>query len=153
MKYLVASAALLLILTLPNESAFASSSDALALDAAGLAQLEIRADHAVPREQCFLYTELVEIYTDVAAKQLAAGDIDEASASLRRVQTFAERIHMGLARDTKRLKDTEKRVHAASYRLGQFLRVISTEDKPVVESTLKQLDKVHDELLTQVFAH
>ena len=152
MKHLVASAALLLLLTVPNASAFASS-EALALDAAALAQLEIRADHAVPREQCFLYTELVEIYTDVAAKQLAAGDIEQASVSLKRVQTFAERIHMGLARDTKRLKDTEKRVHAASYRLGQFLRELSTEDKPVVESTLKQLEKVHDELLAQVFAH
>ncbi len=152
MRLTVASAALLLLLTLPNARAFASS-DNLALDAAGLAQLENRADHAAPREQCFLYTELVEVYTGVAARQLAAGDIEQASVTLKRVQSFAERIHIGLARDSKRLKNAEMRVHAASYRLGQFLRDVSTEDKPVVESTLKQLEKVHDELLTQVFAH
>ena len=151
MRLLVASAVLLL--TSFPVSAFASSNDSLALDAAGLAQLEIRADHAVPREQCFLYTELVEVYTDVAAKQLAAGDIDQASASLKRIQEFAERIHVNLARDSKRLKNAEMRVHAASFRLGQFLREVSSEDKPVVESTLKQLDRVHDELLSQVFAH
>ncbi len=151
MRLLVASAVLLL--TSFPVNAFASSNDSLALDAAGLAQLEIRADHAVPREQCFLYTELVEIYTDVAAKQLAAGDIDQASASLKRIREFAERIHVNLARDSKRLKNAEMRVHAASFRLGQFLREVSSEDKPVVESTLKQLDRVHDELLSQVFAH
>ena len=151
MRLLVASAALLL-LSLPNVRAFASS-DNLALDAAGIADLENRADHAVPREQCFLYTELVEVYTNVAAKQLAAGEIEEASASLKRVQTFAERIHANLAKDSKRVKNAEMRVHAASYRLGQFLRQISSEDKAVVETTLKQLEKVHDELLAQVFAH
>ena len=140
------------LLTLSLAPAFAAGSS-LTLDAAGLVQLEERAAQAVPREQCFLYTELVEIYTEVAAKQLAAGDIDQAGATLKRVQTYADRIHMGLARDTKRLKNAEMRVHAASFRLGQFLREVSTEDKPIVESTLKQLEKVHDELLTQVFAH
>lgn len=148
---LTLTTAAFLFLILPNQPASAAAN--LALDAAGLAQLEIRADHAVPREQCFLYTELVEIYTDVAAKQLAAGDIDQAGTTLKRVQTFAERIHMGLARDTKRLKNAEMRVHAASFRLGQFLRSVSTEDKPIIESTLKQLEKVNAELLTQVFAH
>lgn len=141
-----------LLFALSLAPAFAAGPN-LALDAAGLAQLETRAEQAVPREQCFLYTELVEIYTDVAAKQLAAGDVDQAGATLKRVQAFAERIHMGLARDTKRLKNAEMRVHAASFRLGQFLRTVSTEDKPVVESTLKQLQKVNEELLTQVFAH
>ena len=134
-----------------NTHAFAAGN--LAPDAAALAQMETRAEHAIPREQCFLYTELVEIYTDVAARQLAAGEIEQASASLKRVQTFAEHIHMGLASDSKRLKNAEIRVHAASYRLGQFLHEVSSEDKPIVESTLKQLEKVHDELLTQVFAH
>ena len=130
-----------------------ASAASLALDAAALIQLEQRAEHAIPREQCFLYTELVEIYTDTAARQLAAGEIEQASASLKRVQTFAGYIHMGLAKDSKRLKNAEMKVHSASFRLGQFLREVSTEDKPVIESTLKQLEKVHDELLAQVFAH
>ena len=136
MRLLVASAALLLLTSYPVR-AFASS-DNLAMDAAGIAELETRADHAVPREQCFLYTELVEAYTNVAARQLAEGNIDDASASLKRVQAFAERIHMNLARDSKRVKNAEMRVHAASYRLGQFLRQISSDDKAVVETTLKR---------------
>ncbi len=149
-KVTIAAFVLALLAALPTNT-FAATN--LALDAAALTQLEQRAEHAIPREQCFLYTELVEIYTDAAARQLAAGEIEQASASLKRVQTFAERIHMGLANDSKRLKNAEMRVHAASFRLGQFLREVSSEDKPIVESTLKQLEKVHDELLAQVFAH
>lgn len=152
LRFAVASAALLLLLATPAAHAFASHNDD-GLDPASLAQLEDRAEHAGPREQCFLYTELVQHYTDVAGRQMAAGDMEQASASLKRVQTYAERIHMGLAKDTKRLKNAEMLMHSATFRLNQFLHMVSTEDQAVVEMTLKQLNKVHDELLAQVFAH
>ena len=122
-------------------------------DPIALMQLETRAEHADPREQCFLYTELVQVYTEVAGKQMAAGEMEQAGATLKRVETFASRIHMNLAKDTKRLKNAEMMMHTASHRLGQYMHSISSDDKVVVQSTLKQLDKVNDELLAQVFAH
>ena len=143
----------LFLAVLPSAHAAASSSDSLDLDAAGLALLETKALHADPREQCFLYTQLVQGYTEVAGKQMAAGDMEQAGATLKRVQGFAEHIHMGLAKDTKRLKNAEMSMHQATRHLGQYLHMVSTEDKAVVESTLKQLDKVNEELLAQVFAH
>ena len=146
-------ASLVVILSFAVLPAARASSDSLDLDAAGLAQLEVKALHAEPRDQCFLYTQLVQGYTDVAGKQMAAGEMEKASATLKRVQGFAEHIHMGLARDTKRLKNAEMAMHTASRHLGQYLHLVSDEDKTVVESTLKQLDKVNEELLAQVFAH
>ena len=151
MRLFVASAALVLLAAIPVRAV--AGSDVLALDAAGMIQLENRADHAAPREQCFLYTELVEVYTMVAEKQLAAGEIEQASATFKRVESYAERIHMNLAKDTKRVKNAEKKVETASFRLGQFLRQVSAEDRAVVQTTLKKLNVVHDELLAQVFAH
>ena len=45
-------------------------------------------------------------------------------------------------------------MHTATHHLGQYApHLVSSEDKAVVESTLKQLDKVNSELLAQVFAH
>lgn len=146
------SVALLLSTLLPPARAL-SNPEGRNLDAAGMTLLEERADHANPREQCFLYTELVHAYTEVAGQQMASGDMDQASVTLRRIQHFAERIHIGLARDTKRLKNTEILMHTASHHLGQYLRLVSSDDKLIVQSTLKQLDKVNDELLAQVFAH
>jgi len=151
MRLSVASAALLLLLALPSARAF-SSSDEL-LDPAALADLQSRAEHAQAREQCFLYTELVHNYVEVAGKQLAAGDIDEAKASLNRVQTFADLVHKVLAKDTKRVKNAEMLMHLTTFHLTQLMHLISSEDEAFVQATLKKLDKLHDELLAQVFAH
>ncbi len=144
---------LILLLALAATPAARASSDSLDLDAAGLLQLEAKALRADPREQCFLYTQLVQGYTDVAGKQMADGEMDKASITLKRVQGFAEHIHIGLAKDTKRLKNAEMAMHSATRHLGQYIHLVSDEDKTVVASTLKQLDKVNEELLAQVFAH
>jgi len=151
MRNTVASTVVVFFLALPLAHAL-SSHDDLTTEA-GLAQFEQRAEHAEAREQAFLYTELVQVYTQMAGKQIAAGEMDEANLTLKRIQHCAEKIHEGLARNTKKLKDTEMMLHMATYHLGQYMHTLSNDDKPTVESTLKQLDKVHDELLAQVFAH
>jgi hypothetical protein len=152
MRLSFAGTALLLVLTLPSARAFASSDDVV-LDSAALADMENRAEHAQIKEQCYLYTELVHDYVAVAGKQIAAGDLDQANASLKRIQTFADRIHKGLGKDSKRVKNAEMMVHMATYHLSQFMHIVSSEDTALLQATLKQLDKLHDELLAQVFAH
>jgi hypothetical protein len=152
MRLSVASTALLLVLTLPSARAFAAS-DEVILDAAALADMENRAEHAQLKEQCYLYTELVHNYVAVAGKQIAAGDLDQANDSLKHIQTYADRIHKGLGKDSKRVKSAEMMVHMATYHLSQLMHIVSSEDTALLQATLKQLDKLHDELLAQVFAH
>lgn len=118
-----------------------------------IAQLEIRASQADPREQCFLYTQLVHSMTQKAAKEISDGEDEKAAATLRDINRFAHLIHINLARDTRRLKDAEMLMHTTTYRLGQFLHLVSVEDKATVQDTLKQLNQVNDEILTQVFTH
>src|SRR3984885_15416181 len=131
----------------------ASSNDKKLPDAQALSQLELRAEQANPREQCFLYTELVHTMTEIAGKQMLDGNIDQASATLRKVEHYAELIHLGLARDTKRLKNAELLMHHTTYRLNEYLHQASGEDQATLQATLKQLDNVHNELLSQVFNH
>jgi len=152
MRISVASAAFLLILALPSARAL-SSHDDISLDPAAIAQMEDRADHAGQREQCFLYTELVQVYTEIAGRQVAAGEMEQAHTTLKRIEHFTTLIHAALARDTKRVKEAEKLVHMATYRLGQYMHHASSDDETAFAATLKELDKVHDELLAQVFAH
>lgn len=122
------------------------------LDAATLANLESRAEHAQPNEQAFLFTELVRDYVEVAGQQVAAGELEEATVSLQRVQTYADRIHHGLGKSTKRVKNAEMLMHLATYRLTELMHIIATEDKALIQTTLQQLDRLHDELLQQVFS-
>ena len=122
-------------------------------DEQGLSQLELRAQQANPREQCFLYTELVHTMTEMAGKEMLAGDVDHASVTLKRVQHYAELIHLGLANDTKRLKNAELLMSHTNHRLADYMRAASSEDRETLRATLKQLNQIQDELLTQVFKH
>lgn len=131
----------------------ASSIDETLPDAQTLSRLELQAQEAKPREQCFLYAELVHTMTEIAGKQMLDGDADQASATLKKVEHYAQLIHLGLARDTKRLKNAELLMHHTTYRLNEYLHRASGEDQATLEATLKQLDHVHDELLAQVFNH
>jgi len=131
----------------------AFSSDENLPDAQTLTRLELQAQEAKPREQCFLYAELVHTMTEIAGKQMLNGDVDQASATLKKVEHYAQLIHLGLAHDTKRLKNAELLMHHTTYRLGEYLHQASGEDQATLQATLKQLDHVQNELLTQVFNH
>ena len=156
MRISVAKSAFLLVLgsalILPQARASVSLADN-GFDAAALAELESRAEHAQINEQPFLFTQLVHDYVEIVGKQVAAGDMDQATASLQKVQAYADRIHANLGKTSKRVKNAEMLMHLATYKLTQLMHVISSEDSYLLQATLKRLDKLHDELLAQVFAH
>ena len=141
------------LLLLPIPARAAGIDKSLILDEQQITQLEQRALQANPREQCFLYTELVSAMTEVAGKQMLDGDTDRASATLKKVEHYAQLIQLGLARDTKRLKNSEILMHHTTYRLTEYLHRASTEDQATLQATLKRLDQVQNDILTQVFNH
>ena len=152
MKFLLRFSLLVLLLSfsLPARS---SSVDENLPDAQALAQLELRAQQAGPRDQCFLYTELVHTMTEIAGKQMLNGDIDDAAATLKKVNYYAKLIHTSLADNAKRVKNAEMLMEHTTYRLGEYVHKASSEDRDTLNATLKQLNQIHDELLAQVMKH
>jgi hypothetical protein len=120
-------------------------------DPQAMAALVIKADTAQPKDQCFLYAELVHQMTELAGQQLTSGDSDRASATLKQVQHYAEKIHMGLAEDAKKMKNAEQLMRHTSFRLTGILNAASYDDRQVLQATLKQLEQVQTELMMQVF--
>jgi hypothetical protein len=151
MKSILRFAFLLSLPFLLSTPARAANVDDNLPNAQALLALELRAQQANPRDQCFLYTELVHVMTEMAGKQMLNGDFDQATASLKKVNAYALLIHMDLSSNSKRVKNAEELMHHTSYRLGEYLRKASNEDRDTLQATLKQLDQVHDELLAQVF--
>jgi hypothetical protein len=129
---------------------FASAS-ALGDSQAALAALQVKADHAQPRDRCFLYATLVSRMTDLAGHQLNSGDSGQASETLKLVQKYAEKIHMDVVDDSKKLRDSELLMQRATFRLQDILGEASYEDRQTLEATLKQLNQVETQLMTQVF--
>jgi hypothetical protein len=119
-------------------------------DPQAMAALMAKAEQAQPKEQCFLYAELVHQMTELAGQQLSAGD-QRASDTLHLIQKYAQKIHMGVAEDGKKMKNAEQLMRHTEYRLNDILNAASYEDRQVLQSTLKQLEQVQTELMMQVF--
>ena len=116
-----------------------------------LATLQAKADQAQPRDRCYLYAELVSQMTDLAGHQLSSGDSEQASETLKLVQGYAEKIQIGVGDDSKKLKNAEMLVRRTSFRLKDILGGASLEDRETLEATLRQLNQVQAQLMTQVF--
>jgi hypothetical protein len=116
-----------------------------------LATLQAKADQAQPKDRCYLYAELVSQMTDLAGHELSSGDSEQASETLKLVQRYAEKIHIGVGDDSKKLKNAEVLVQRTSFRLKDILGGASLEDRETLEATLRQLNQVQAQLMTQVF--
>jgi hypothetical protein len=130
----------------------ASGADNVALDAGVLMQMEERAAQANPRDQCFLYAEVVQGFTELAGRQMAAGEEEQASATMRHVDEIAVKLHGATAADAKRLKVAEVMMDRTTRHLADMVRVASAEQRSVLQRTLQHLNTVHSELLASVFA-
>jgi hypothetical protein len=129
----------------------ASSPDGVLLDQQGIAALEIRATQAQPREQCFLYAELVHQMTEMSLRQYAAGNIEMANGMLKRIQLLAQKIHLSMSNDDKRLKNAELLLNHTAFRLNEMLHASNYEDRPLVQQTLAQVSQAQNEAMMQVF--
>lgn len=129
----------------------ASSGDNKAPDPDAIAALEARANQAQPREQCFLYAELVHQMTELSIRQYAAGDVDKATNLLKQVQRIAQKIHFSLSDNDKRLKNAEILLSHTAFRLNEMLHSSNIEDRPLVKQTLAQVTQAQNATMMQVF--
>src|SRR5947209_14393991 len=77
---------IVVLLSALSVPAFAASFDDKVPDQQSIDALEQRASQAQPREQCFLYAQLVHAMIEVSAHQYASGDVEKATGLLKRAQ-------------------------------------------------------------------
>jgi cell division septum initiation protein DivIVA len=139
---------LVLILAVP---ARAYTPDEKTADKDSIAALQAKIPQAQPKEQCFLYAELIHQMTELSLRQYAAGNVDKASDLLKQIQQLAHKVHLSVADDNKRLKNAEILLRHTAFRLTEMLRSSSYEDQPLVEQTLSQVNQAESEAMLQVF--
>jgi len=143
--------AVLVVLTVSVLPACASGFDDKNFDEESINALQAKILQAQPREQCFLYAELVHQMTEVSLRQYAAGDGDKAAGLLRQIQGLAHKIHLSMSEDNKRLKNAQILLRHTAFRLNEMLHASSLEDRPLVAQTLAQVNQAQDEAMMQVF--
>lgn len=141
----------LLAIAIMAVPAWASSADDKPVDQQSIAALEARIPQAQPREQCFLYAELIHQMTELSMQQYAAGDVDKATDLLKQIQNITHKLHLAMAGNDKRLKNAEILLRHTAFRLTEFLHNSSSDDRPVVAATLAQVNRAESETMLQVF--
>ena len=131
--------------------ACASSPDEKPIDQQSISALEARISTAQPREQCFLYAELIHQMTEFSMKQYAAGDTDKATDLLKQIQSLTHKLHLTMADNNKRLKNAEILLRHTAFRLTEFLHNSSSDDRDVVQDTLAQVNRAESETMLTVF--
>ncbi len=129
----------------------ASGFDTKNLDQQSIDALAAKANQAPPRDQCFLYAELVHQMTELSVRQYAAGDVEKAAALLQQIQRLTHKIHLSVARDDKRMRNAEILLSRTAFRLTGLLHSSSFEDQTLVAQTLADVNQVQTEAMMQVF--
>ena len=143
--------ALVLVFTALSIPACAASLDDKIPDQQTISALELRASQAQPREQCFLYAELVHDMIEVSLRQYAAGEPEKAGGLLKKAQDLAHKIHLAVSDDNKRLKNAEILLRHTAFRLNEMLHSSASEDRPLVQQTLAEVNQAQNEAMLQVF--
>lgn len=121
------------------------------VDSQTIAALQARINQAQPREQCYLYAELLHQMTEFSMRQYALGNTDKANELLRQIQDISRKVHMAVSDNDKRLKNAEILLRRATFRLNEMLHSSSYEDRPLVQETLAQVSRAEHEAMLQVF--
>lgn len=145
------SLVILVLAPILSAPACAYTPDDKGADQDSINALEAKVLQAQPKEQCFLYAELIHQMTEFSVKQYAAGNVDQASDLLKHIQQIAHRVHLSVANDNKRLKNAEILLRHTAFRLTEMLHSSSYEDRPLVEQTLAQVNQAESEAMMQVF--
>ncbi|HEX4154964.1 MAG TPA: hypothetical protein VHY48_05075 [Acidobacteriaceae bacterium] len=133
-------------------SALASGPDEAPLDATTLMRMEERAEAAQPRDQCYLFTEVLHGLTELAGRQIAAGDTIDAAATIERINAVAARVQQSSSADARHLKNAEELLQHTTRRLTDMAHIVSGSEHAAMQTTLQHLDRVHTQVLSLVFA-
>ena len=139
------------LITMCCEPSHASGFDDKTIDQQSIDALQVKILQAQPREQSFLYAQLLHEMTEFSLHQYTAGEDQKAAGLLKQVQNLAHKIHLSMADDNKRLKDTQILLRHTAFRLTEMLHNSSLDDQPLVAETLAQVNQAQDEAMMQVF--
>jgi hypothetical protein len=143
--------ALLLAVSLTVIPVYAASAGDIPSEQEAIEALEAKASQAQPRDQCFLYAEILHRMTDLSMRQYAAGNAARALLMLKQMQQISHKIHLSVAKNDKRLKHAELLLSSTAFHLTELLHSSDYEDRPLIKQTIADVNQAQDAAMMQVF--
>jgi hypothetical protein len=114
--------------------------------------MEQRADAAQPRDQCYMFAEVLHGLTELAGREIAAGDDQDASTTLTHIDAVAGKMQKASAANAKRLKNAELLLEHITRRLTDMAHVASSEQRSATQAALARVNQLHSEVLAVIFS-
>ena len=127
--------------------------DAAPANTTDLQVLADKAQHAHLRDQCYLYAQLVRNATELANRELAAGNVEAGALALHSVESYAGALDAAVASDAKKLKDAEILLRESAFRLKAAMLAASINDRPAMAAVLSKVNATEAKVMGVVFAH
>ena len=113
--------------------------------------LKARAENARPQDQAHLFATIARREVNEADRFYTEGDITNATKAVDDVVQYAARATEAAQKSGKHLKDTEILLRATARRLDDVRKTLNFEDRPYVETAVKQVEKLRQQLLDHMF--
>ncbi len=143
--------ALLVALALTAIPVCAASSDQIPAEQQAIEALEAKANQAKPRDQCFLYAQLMHRMTELSMRLYAAGNVTKATSLLKQIQQLSRKVHLSVGEKDKRLKNTEILLSRTTFRLTEMLHSSDYEDRALIRETIADVNRAQNAALMEVF--
>jgi hypothetical protein len=114
--------------------------------------MEQRADAAQPRDQCYMFAEVLHGLTELAGREIAAGDDQDAGSTLTHIDSVAAKMQKVSAANAKRLKNAELLLEHVTRRLNDMAHVASGTQRSAMQATLLCVDHLHTQVLAVIFS-
>ncbi len=116
-----------------------------------LEALKARAENARPQNQGHLFATIARREVNEADRFYTEGDIANATKAVDEVVRYADRATEAAQKSGKHLKNTEILLRQTARRLDDVRKTLNFDDRPYVEAAVKQVEKVRQKLLDQMF--
>jgi uncharacterized protein HemX len=114
--------------------------------------MEQRADAAQPRDQCWMFAEVLHGLTELAGRQIAAGDDLNADVTLNHIDSVAAKMQKASAANARRLKNAEMLLDHITRRLTDMAHVATSNERSAMQNSLQAVNRLHTHVLNVIFA-
>jgi hypothetical protein len=113
--------------------------------------LKGRAEKARLQDQPHLFATIARREVNEADRFYTQGDIASGTKAVDELVHYASRAAEAAQKSGKHLKDTEILLRETSRRLDDVRKTLNFDDRPYVEAAVKQVEKLRQQLLDQMF--
>lgn len=113
--------------------------------------LKEEAEHAQGGHQAKLASELTEYLVGVADQQFTQGATDQAQATVRDIQKYAQMARDAAIKSQANLKQTEIKLRQTQRRLEDLKRTLPVDDRPPLDAVEKKIGQLRQDLLDTMF--